>query len=131
MSRDESGSAIVESLFGTFILLVLVLGTIQVALTLYARNVLMAAVHDGARAAVEIGTSETEASALVRRVIADSAGSLVDDLDVAVVTDVSNARYEVRVVARGYLDVTGPVPVDVPVTVQARSVREVLDASTR
>lgn len=127
MPSDQRGSAVVESLFGIFVLLFLVVGTIQVALTVYARNVVMAAVHDGARAAVEIGASGSDSTRVARDVIRGSAGSLVSDLGVVTETDSSFGRYVVRVVARGRLDVPGPIPVDIPVTVDASSSREILD----
>ena len=125
--NDERGSAIVESLFGMFVLLFLVVGTIQIALTLYARNIVMASVHDGARAAIEIGGSEDEAQAIARRVIEQSAGSLVSDLEVGAVSHSDSERYWVRVIASGRLDVPGPIPIDIPITVDTATGREVLD----
>lgn len=130
MRGDESGSAVVESLFGMFVLLFLVVGTIQVALTLYARNVVMAAVHDGARAAIEVGAAEADSDQVAHAVIERAAGALVNDLEVATQTGSNFERYEVRVVARGTLDVPGPIPVDMPVTFQASTSREALDADS-
>lgn len=127
MSTDERGSAIVESVFGMFVLLFLVVGTIQVALTLYARNVVMAAVHDGARAAIEIGASDHDAQAIAQQVIKQSAGSLVSDLEVGAVAGSDSERYWVRVMADGRLDVPGPIPVDIPITVETATAREVFD----
>ena len=127
MRHDERGAAVVESLFGIFVLLFLVVGTIQVALTLYARNVVMAAVHDGARAAVEVGASEAHSDLVAHEVIERAAGSLVDDLQVATEADSSVDRYVVRVVAGGRLDVPGPIPLEIPVEIEASSSRELFD----
>ena len=128
MRRDERGSAVVESLFGIFVLLFLVVGTIQVALTLYARNVLMAAVHDGARAAVEVNAPAAHSSWVARDVIERAAGSLVRDLVVVTETGSSSDRYIVRVIAGGHLEVPGPIPLDIPVEIEASSSRELFDA---
>ena len=131
VERDEVGSAVIESVFGIFVLLFLVLGTIQVALSLYARNVVMAAVHDGARAAIEIGADDAEAAVTAREVVERSAGSLVDDLEVSVMTDVVFDRHRIRVTATGYLEAPGPVPIRFPLKVSSTTTREVLDAGAR
>lgn len=126
MSADrEDGSAIVESIFGIFVLLFLTLGSIQVALSLYARNVVMSAVHDGARAAVEFGGSEVDATAAAHSAILRSAGSLVDHLEVAASTTTVSDRLHVRVTATGVVSAPGPIPVDVPVTFESTTTREV------
>jgi len=126
---DEAGSAVVESLSAVLFVLVLVLGTIQVALSLYARNVVMSAVHDGARAAAEARSSDLLAVTAARATISRSAGSLVEDLHVIATTDVVQDRYVARVTASGRLAVLGPVPIAIPVKFQASTVREVFDES--
>lgn len=108
-------------------LLFLALGTIQVALTLYARNVVQAAVHDGSRAVVEVGGAETDAEAVASAVIERSAGSLLDDLDVETSIDSGGDRLIVHVRATGRLVAPGPIPIDLPITVGSTSSREVLD----
>lgn len=125
---DERGSAVVESVFAIFILLFLALGTIQVALTLYARNVVQAAVHDGSRAVVEIGNQGADADVIVREVIGRSAGGLVDELQIETSIERTADRLFVHVRAGGSLTAPGPIPVDLPITVDSTSSRELFDA---
>jgi hypothetical protein len=127
MFRSERGSAVVESVFGMAMLLFLALGTIQVALTLYARNVVQAAVHDGARAVVEVGGADTDAETVARAVIERSAGSLLDDLDIETAVDSGGDRLLVHVRATGRLVAPGPIPIGLPITVGSTSSREILD----
>lgn len=126
MDEREGGAAVVDAVFGMFVALFLVLGTIQVALTLYGRNVLVAAAHDGSRAAVEIGGTPADANVVARRAIERSAGDLVDDLRVDVGTRQVADRYFVTVVAKGVLTAPGPIPVGIPVVVRSSTSREVL-----
>ena len=127
LSPEERGSAVVESLGGVFLLLLLALGTIQVALTLYARNVVQAAVHDGSRAMVEVRGTGTDADALVRTVIERSAGGLLDDLHVETAADEIADRLRVRVRATGTLRPPGPIPLELPISVVSTSSREIFD----
>ena len=124
---DERGSAVVESVFAILILLFLALGTIQVGLTLYARNVVQAAVHDGSRAVVEIGNRDVDADAVVREVIGRSAGGLVDELLIDTSIERTADRLFVHVRAGGLLTAPGPIPVDLPITVDSTSSRELID----
>jgi Flp pilus assembly protein TadG len=125
--RDERGSAVIESIFAIVVLLVLALGAIQVALTLYARNVVQAAVHDGSRALVEIGNHGGRADAIVREVVGRSAGALVDDLRVETSIERTPDRLLVHVRAGGVLTAPGPIPIDLPITVDSSSGRELID----
>ena len=127
IGADERGSVVIESVFGIFVLMFLAVGTIQVALTLYARNVLQAAVHDGARAAIEIGAARSAPEVIARRVITESAGGLVHELEVGATADRTRDRLVVRVVATGRLSAPGPIPVDLPVTIESTSAREIID----
>lgn len=124
---DEHGSAVVESVFAIFLLLFLALGTIQLALTLYARNVVQAAVHDGSRAVVEIGGQGPDADAIVREVIGRSAGGLVDQLKVETSIERTADRLFVHVRAGGSLTAPGPVPIELPITIDSTSSRELID----
>lgn len=124
---DEGGSAVVESVFAIVILLFLALGTIQVALTLYARNVVQAAVHDGSRAVVEIGNQDADADVIVREVIGRSAGGLVNELQIETSIERTADRLFVRVRASGSLTARGPIPVDLPITINSTSSRELFD----
>lgn len=119
----------VESIFGMTMLLFLALGTIQVALTLYARNVVQAAVHDGSRAVVEIRGSSSDAEGVARAVIERSAGSLLEGLDVETSVLETADRFVVRVRATGKLAAPGPIPIDLPITVGSTSTREIIDVA--
>lgn len=104
------------------VILILVLGSIEVAFALYARNVVASAAHEGARAAVEIDRTPAEASTVVRRTIERSAGGLVRELVVRTDTTTSSdgvGRSTVVVIAhlRGF----GPIPFSVPVRLTARA----------
>ena len=124
---DEYGSAVIESVFAIFLLLFLALGTIQLALTLYARNVVQAAVHDGSRAVVEIGSQRSDADVIVREVIGRSAGGLVDELNVETSIERTTDRLFVRVRAAGSLTAPGPIPIELPITIDSSSSRELID----
>ncbi len=126
LRSGERGSAPVETTFAIVILLLLVLGTIEVALALYARNVLIASAHEGARAAVEIGRGSSDASAIVEATVRRGAGGLVDDLDVAASITQVGDRSLVNVTVRGVIDAYGPVPLPIPITARASATKEQL-----
>jgi hypothetical protein len=105
------------------VLLLLTLGVIEVALVLYGRNVLMASAHEGARAAVELGTTRGDATRIATETVRRAARGLVDDLGVGVVLDDNAGRFEARVRVSGALEALGPVPVRIPVSVVARASR--------
>lgn len=113
--RDERGSAPLESVFAIVILIVLTLGAVQVAFTLYARNVIMSAAHEGARAVVERGAVAEDAQAVAASVVERSAGGLVDGLSVYVATSRSMVRVHVRATTAPF----GPVPVTLPLRATA------------
>ncbi|MDQ3982402.1 MAG: pilus assembly protein, partial [Actinomycetota bacterium] len=96
MTRGERGSAPLESVFAIVMLVVMTLGALQVAFVLYARNVLMSAAHEGARAAVERGATADDVVPVVASVVERSAGGLVSDLSVDASTG-SVGRLMVRV----------------------------------
>lgn len=124
LSPRERGSATVESIFAIVVLLLLTLGAVQVAFVLYARNVLLSAAHEGARAAVERGAEMHDAAALVSAVVRRSAGGLVSDVDVDAATSPVGDRDVLTVKVRATVAAFGPVPFEVPVTATAASVRE-------
>ena len=107
---SERGSAVVESVAGIVALLVLVVGVIEVAFALYARNVVVAAAHEGARAAIELGSGPGDASAVARAAVHRAAGGLVDDLVVETSFAATRPTVRVRVTVSGVLDAFGPVP---------------------
>lgn len=122
--NDERGSAPVESIFAIVMLVVLTLGALQVAFALYARNVLASAAHEGARAVVERGAAAGDARAVATAVVDRAAGGLVDDIGVSVSSDASGPRTILRVHVRGRTSPFGPVPVTLPLSATATSVRE-------
>ncbi len=121
MTRGERGSAPLESVFAIVMLVVMTLGALQVAFVLYARNVLMSAAHEGARAAVERGATADDVVPVVASVVERSAGGLVSDLSVDASTG-SVGRLMVRV--RGTVDAIGPVPLSLPLTATATATTE-------
>lgn len=123
MTTAERGSALVESIFAIVFLMLLSLGAAQLALTLYGRNVVIASAHEGARAATELGRSEQEAEAIALRTTRSATGSLVDDLEIEVLTEPVGEDDLITVRLRGRLAAVGPVPITVPVEVQATSLR--------
>ena len=123
MTVHERGSALVESIFAIVFLVVLTLGVTQLALTLYGRNVVIASAHEGARAATELGRSEQEAEAIALRTTRSATGSLVDDLEIEVLTEPAGEDALVTVRLEGRLAAVGPVPISIPVEAQASSLR--------
>jgi len=125
LKHSDRGSSTVESTFAIVFLLLLVLGTIEVAFALYARNVVMASAHEGARAALELGTDRQTAAAVARRTVIRSAGGLVRDLDVKVRSNEVGRLRSVRVAVTGRLAPFGPVPIPIPLSASADAVQQV------
>jgi Flp pilus assembly protein TadG len=122
--RQERGSAVVESVMAIFVLVFLVLGTIEVAFALYARNVVGASAHEGARAAAELGRSASDARAIARATVIRSAGGLVRNLRVST-TVTPGAPSVIRVRVSGMLEPFGPVPLPIPLHGLAMVTRDV------
>ena len=116
---DERGAVPVESTFAIILLMLLALGVIQVALSLYARNVVAASAHEGARAAVERGFDSQRAEAIVRETVRQATGSLVDDLSVDVRTLRRGGRVVVNVHVGGIVNDLGPIPFPIPLSSNA------------
>jgi Flp pilus assembly protein TadG len=115
--REERGSAPVETIGAIVMLVVLTLGAVEVAFALYARNVVMSAAHEGARAVAERGAVAADARELAAAVVARSAGGLVDGLAVDVTTTGTTVRVSVRAKSAPF----GPVPVALPLRASATS----------
>lgn len=113
-----------DAVFGIVILLFVALSVIEVALVLYARNVVYASAHEGARVASELGAGPLEAPGVIRDSVEGSAGGLVDDVrveaGVAAVGDHRLVTVRVRAVIRGW----GPIPIPFPVEATASATRE-------
>lgn len=114
--RSEKGGAPIEATFAIVLLMLLALGVIQVGLVLYARNVVAASAHEGARAAIERGTSRSDAAAIAQDVVRRASGSLVDDLDVQVGADERGDELIVVVRVSGVVTDLGPIPFPVPLS---------------
>jgi Flp pilus assembly protein TadG len=102
--------------FAIILLMTLMLGVVQVAFALYARNVVAASAHEGARAAVERGRTPSEAAAIARDVVARSTGRLIDDLTVDVAASRSADSRLITVRVRGLVTDFGPVPLPFPLS---------------
>jgi Flp pilus assembly protein TadG len=120
----ESGSAVVGSIFAIVFLMILVLGVVQVALSLYARNAVSSAAHEGARRALELGASGDDARALAARTARDSVGALVRDLGVTSTVREEEGRAVVYVRITGVVQPLGPVPIPIPIDARASVSRE-------
>ena len=122
--RRQSGAAAVESIFAMVFVIVLLLGVVEVAFVLYARNVVAASAHEGVRAIVERGATAGDAESMARRTVRDSASGLVNDLNIGVDLRSSGELERVTVVVEGRVKTFGPVPFPITVTSSASSTRE-------
>ena len=123
-SRGERGSAAIESVVSIVLLVFMFLAVVEVAFSLYARNVIAASAHEGARAAVERGRSIAEAEAIALQTVHRSAGGLVEGLNVDVGVRASGDRSIVSVSVGGVLNAFGPVPVPMNFRTEAHAVAE-------
>lgn len=122
LTRSESGSAPVEATFAIVLLMMIVLGVVEVAFVLYSRNVVAAAAHEGARAALELGRSPEESTRVAELTVETSAGGLVTDLQVDVASRHTERRRTVVVRVTGGLKPFGPVPIAIPFRETAHAV---------
>jgi Flp pilus assembly protein TadG len=108
--RNEKGSTTVESVGAILFLTLLMMGVVHVGLVLYARNVLAASAHEGARAGLELGRTEAEAQQVARVVVRRAAGRAVRDLQVSSSTDAvgSSNLFTVQVSGRAASSVLFP-----------------------
>ena len=116
LTTPEKGAAPIEATFAIVLLMLLALGVIQVALVLYARNIVAASAHEGARTAIERGSTEADAAVIARDVVRRATGALVDDLDIDV--DSIQRGDELTVVVRvsGVVTDLGPLPIPIPLS---------------
>lgn len=106
----ERGSVTVESVAAMVLLLFLVLGTIEIAFFLYARNVVKASAHEGARAALEIGRTQEEAAMLAERTVRRAVGGIVRDIEVMTNARSLDGSSFVRVSVDAKIEGFGPIP---------------------
>lgn len=117
---DERGSAVVQFPIAVLLLLVLTLGIVQVSFALYARNVLAASAHEGARAAAENGRSLGDARIIATEVVRRATGKMAQRLDVQVgSTSTVGGGASVNVLVRAAVRPWGIVPVSIPIVVEA------------
>jgi len=121
---SQRGSAPVETIFAFVFVMILALGVVQIAFTLYARNIVMTSAHEAARAAVERGRTEAEAHAIVRRVLRQGAGGIFRATRVQVVRRVEGTRLVVSVAVAGTIRSLGPFPASLPVTARGGAAGE-------
>lgn len=114
----QRGAALVEAVFGTTLLVTLCIAIVQMALLIYARNVVAAATHEGARAAVELNSDADRARELVSDVVERSISGLVDDVRVS--HSVVGEHVVIAVSAKAR--VLGPLPISVGMTERATAV---------
>ena len=77
MWRDDSGSAIVEFLLVSVLLVALTAGLVQLALALHVRNTLADAAAEGARQASLVGATQQDGVARTRDLIRVAVGEAV------------------------------------------------------
>lgn len=100
-----------ESIAAMLLLLVLVLGTIEVAFLLYARNVVRASAHEGARTALELGRTPAEASLVAERTVRRAVGGMVKEMEVLTNTRSAEGSSFVSVSVQAEIRAFGPIPI--------------------
>jgi Flp pilus assembly protein TadG len=120
LERGERGSALVESVFAIAFLLTLLLGTVQVVFTLYARNVVQAAAHEGVRSAIERGGTGEGPVDAARTTVERAAGGLLTDVDVAASRSALRDGALITLAVSGRLRSLGPLPLRLSVDATAR-----------
>jgi Flp pilus assembly protein TadG len=111
---------VVESVFALTFLLTLLLGTVQVVFTLYARNVVQAAAHEGVRSAIERGGTGESAVDAARTTVERAAGGLLTDVDVAASRSALRDGALITLAVSGRLRPLGPLPLRLSVDAMAR-----------
>lgn len=111
-----------ESVFAMAFLVTLLLGTVQVVLVVYSRNIVQAAAHEGVRSVIERGAPDRAATAAARSAVARSAGGLLTELDVEIGSSAIEDDRLMTVRVRGRLRPIGPLPLRLPVTAVAHGV---------
>lgn len=119
---SERGSALVGTVFGMLFLLTLAVGAVETILLVHARNVTTSAVHEGARAAVEVGGDSGRAVDVVRTYLQRTVGHMLrDDSVEAVLHAREDGTATAVVTVTGTLRIPGPIPAGVPVRLTGRA----------
>lgn len=124
MLIGQHGSAPFEAIVGIVILMVLTLGAIQIAVTVYAHNAVRASAYEGARAAAELGTRSHEARAVAERAVSRAAGGLLRGIRVTVARGDAPEGPIVRVEVSATQRAVGPVPIELGVRAAASTLLE-------
>lgn len=121
--RRERGSAVVEFVLVTALLVPLVLGIVHVGLVLHVRNTLTAAAGEGARAGAPVGSSVQVAQAHTRRAVGSAlAARFARDVTARVVVRDGVELVQVRV--RADVPALGLLGPSVRLDVSGHAVRE-------
>lgn len=124
MLRSETGNAPLQSVFAIALFMLLAMGVVEVALVLYGRNIISASAHEGARAAIELGSDPQHATVVATSTVEKSAGRLLKDVEVAVAIEEFDGRSLAVVEVTGRLDAPGPIPFAPSVSARATVTRE-------
>jgi Flp pilus assembly protein TadG len=124
LKRGERGSILVESTFAILVLMGIGLSVVQVALSIYASNVVADSAHQGARAALERDARSEDASAAARSWVEGAAGKLVQDLDISTTVSRQGDLSVVRVIVTGTIRPLGPLPISIDVEEVATVTRQ-------
>jgi hypothetical protein len=114
-AQDQRGSTVVEFLAVTILTVVCLLGIAQLAVWVWARNVAVTAVHEGARTAAETGRPLSDGPRQARAVLEDGLGASSGRFSI----DVAEEGGNVAVRARGTAPVIVPFMPTFPIDVQA------------
>lgn len=126
MLTEQDGSAPLDAVFGIVILMLLALGTMQIALTLYAHNAVRASAYEAARAAAEIGATGAHARSVALQTVAGTAGGLVEGIRISLSRRAAPEGPVVFVEITGRQRAIGPIPLAFPIDVTASSLVEEL-----
>lgn len=124
MLSSQRGAAPLDAVIGITLLMVLSLGAIQVALTVYAYNAATASAYEAARAAAEIGADHSHARLVAQRMVATTARGLIDDPRVSVSIERAAEGPVMRVGVVGRQRAIGPIPVSFPIRAEASTLLE-------
>lgn len=124
MLRSQRGSTPLDAVVGIALLMLLTLGAMQMALTVYAHNAVRASAYEAARAAAEIGTSGAQARVVAEEMLITTTGKLIERARVSVSTRRAPEGPVVHVTITGRQRAVGPVPVSFPFRTEATALLE-------
>ncbi len=123
-ARSQRGSVPLDFVFAVVLLMTLALGAIDVALLLFARNVVKASAYEAARSAIEREGDDALAQAAARETVTSSVGGLVDDVMIELDRVAAGAHRLVAVEVRCRVSLVAPIPISIPVSGRARAIAE-------